>query len=377
MDQVGPLGLYVHVPFCQAICDYCNFTRGLRDDALMQAYVEALVVEIARAGDGAPADTVFFGGGTPSLLEPQAVGRVLGALRRAFRIAPGAEISLEANPESASPDRLIGYRAAGVNRLSLGVQSFLDVELVRLGRLHSAEAARAAMRAARAAGFDNVSLDLMLWLPGQSMADWRASVEALVAIEPDHVSCYLLELYPGAPIRETMARARWRLAPDDDAAAMYRWGVERLETAGYRQYEISNLAKPDRRCRHNLKYWSDGEWLGFGCGAHSTRAAARWRNLSDTSAYVDTIRAGRSPAVERRELAPDERIGEAAFTGLRLSAGLDLEAMRCRYGVDLEQRYGDQLRPFVDEGFLVREGARLRLSRDGMLISNEIMQVFV
>jgi oxygen-independent coproporphyrinogen-3 oxidase len=305
------------------------------------------------------------------------VGRVLGALRRAFRIAPGAEISLEANPESASPDRLIGYRAAGVNRLSLGVQSFLDVELVRLGRLHSAEAARAAMRAARAAGFDNVSLDLMLWLPGQSMADWRASVEALVAIEPDHVSCYLLELYPGAPIRDSMARARWTLAPDDHAAAMYRWGVERLETAGYRQYEISNLAKPDRRCRHNLKYWSDGEWLGFGCGAHSTRAAARWRNLSDTSAYVDTIRAGRSPAVERRELAPDERIGEAAFTGLRLSAGLDLEAMRCRYGVDLEQRYGDQLRPFVDEGFLVREGARLRLSRDGMLISNEIMQVFV
>jgi len=219
VDQVGPLGLYVHVPFCQAICDYCNFTRGLRDDALMQAYVEALVVEIARAGDGAPADTVFFGGGTPSLLEPQAVGRVLGALRRAFRIAPGAEISLEANPESASPDRLIGYRAAGVNRLSLGVQSFLDVELVRLGRLHSAEAARAAMRAARAAGFDNVSLDLMLWLPGQSMADWRASVEALVAIEPDHVSCYLLELYPGAPIRDSMARARWTLAPDDHAAS--------------------------------------------------------------------------------------------------------------------------------------------------------------
>lgn len=377
VSRSEPLGLYVHIPFCAAICAYCNFTRGLRDDAVMRSYVDALVLEIQRAGDGAAADTIFFGGGTPSLLEPDEVARILDALRAAFRLAPGSEVSLEANPESATPERLAGYRTAGVNRLSLGVQSFLDAELARLGRIHSAEEARQAFSAARAAGFDDINLDLMLWLPEQSVDDWRMSVEALIRLDPDHVSCYMLELYPGAPLREIMVRAEWATAPEEDVATMYCWALERLEAAGYRHYEISNLAKAGRECRHNLKYWSDGEWLGFGCGAHSTRAGTRWRNLSDTRAYVDAVQRGRSPGVDHRHLAPDERFGEAAFTGLRLAAGLDLEAIRSRYGVDLEQRYGAQLRPFLHEGLVVREGSRLRLSRQGMLLSNEIMQVFV
>ena len=377
MSSRDTLGLYLHVPFCQAICDYCNFTRGLRDDDLMQAYVDALVTEVERAGDGSVVDSIFFGGGTPSLLAPAAIDRILQALDRGFRIDAGAEVSLEANPESAEPDRLAGYRQAGVSRISLGVQSFLDPELVRLGRLHTAERARAAFRDARLAGFDNISLDLMLWLPEQTRADWRASVDALVELGPDHASFYLLELYPNAPLQETMARQRWAQAPDDDAATMYLWGLERLGAAGYQQYEISNVAKPGRRCRHNVKYWSDGQWLGFGCGAHSTRGGSRWRNETGTQTYVDAVRAGRSPVVERRHLPVDERLGEAMFTGLRLSAGLDVEAIGARYGVDLDRRYGADLQPFVDEGFLEREGSRLRLTREGMLISNEIMQVFV
>jgi oxygen-independent coproporphyrinogen-3 oxidase len=242
----GALGLYLHIPFCSAICGYCNFNRGLFDAPLKARYVEALRGEIARRGDGAPADTVFFGGGTPSLLEPEEVASVLQACRAAFALAPDAEITLEANPESVSPARLERFRAAGVNRLSFGVQSFRDDELRRLDRLHTADRARAAVAEARAAGFDNLSLDLMLWLPQQTVEQCQASVEALIELGPEHASLYLLEVYPNAPLREAMARARWSQAPDDDAADMYLQAMGRLEEAGYRQYEISNVARPFR-----------------------------------------------------------------------------------------------------------------------------------
>src|SRR5690606_13793033 len=182
-----------------------------------------------------------------------------------------------------------------------------DDELARLDRRHTAARAKAAVAEAREAGFDNVSLDLMFWLPQQTMASWQATVEAAIALAPDHVSLYLLELYPNAPLREAMARARWSLAPDDEAADMYLWAMERLEAAGYGQYEISNVARPGRQSRHNLKYWQDGAWIGFGCGAHSTRGAWRWRNVASTAEYVDRIRRGDDVAAERRCRSPEER----------------------------------------------------------------------
>jgi oxygen-independent coproporphyrinogen-3 oxidase len=274
------LGLYVHIPFCSAICNYCNFNRGLFDEALKQQYVRALQQAIARQGDGSPADTIYFGGGTPSLLEPSEIGAIIEECQRAFQVTRDAEITMEANPETVTPERLAGFRAAGVNRLSYGVQSFRDEELQRLSRLHSASRAGDAFAMARAAGFDNISLDLMMWLPQQTVGQWLESVDALIALGPEHASLYILELYPNAPLRDTMARAQWSLAPDDDAAEMYLQAMARLDAAGYEQYEISNVARPGRESRHNLKYWTDGEWLGFGCGAHSTRRAVRWKNLS-------------------------------------------------------------------------------------------------
>ncbi|HEX2460590.1 MAG TPA: radical SAM family heme chaperone HemW, partial [Vicinamibacterales bacterium] len=264
------LGLYVHIPFCSAICNYCNFNRGLFDAALKERYVAALLAEIAEAGDGSPADTIYFGGGTPSLLEPFEVRAIIEKCRQVWNVASDAEITLEANPETATPERLAGLRAAGVNRLSIGVQSFRDTELRRLSRLHSAEKATAAYRAARVAGFDNISLDLMMWLPEQSVSQWLESVDALIGLGPEHASMYLLEIYPNAPLRDAMARGAWSVAPEDDAAEMYLCGLDRMDSAGYVQYEISNVARPGRESRHNLKYWTDGEWLGFGCGAHST-----------------------------------------------------------------------------------------------------------
>ena len=371
------LGLYVHVPFCSAICNYCNFNRGLFDADLKPRYVDALVREIEACGSGGSADTIYFGGGTPSLLEPDEVARVIAACEDAFDVAADREVTLEANPETVNRDRLAAFRDAGVNRLSVGVQSLRDEELRRLSRLHNADRARQAVADARAAGFDNVSIDLMMWLPEQRVDQWLESIDAAIALGPDHLSLYLLEVYPNAPLRDEMARARWSQAPDEDAAAMYLSALDRLDAAGYQQYEISNVARPGRASRHNLKYWDDGAWLGFGCGAHSTRDGVRWKNVSSTEEYVRRIQTGQSTAEDVRRLTPDERLGDALFTGLRLSAGINLDTVGARYGVDVWERFGRELEPFVDEGCLLHEGPRIRLTRRGMLLAHEVMTVFV
>ena len=371
------LGLYVHIPFCSAICNYCNFNRGLYDAAVKDRYVAALVQEIDEEGEGASADTIFFGGGTPSLLEPTEVGAIIHACRESFTLSTDAEITLEANPETVTPDRLEGFRAAGVNRLSYGVQSFRDDELQRLSRLHSASRAEEAFQLARAAGFDNISLDLMMWLPQQSVSQWCESVDTLIALGPDHASLYLLEIYPNAPLKDAMARAQWSVAPDDDAAEMYVTGMERLEAAGYRQYEISNVARAGRESRHNLKYWTDGEWLGFGAGAHTTRGGIRSKNVSATEEYIGAVTTGGRLKVDARTLSPEERVEDALFTGLRLSAGLDLNGIRARYGVAVWGEYGAELQPFVDQGLLIYDGAGIRLTRAGMLLAHEVMTVFI
>ena len=373
----GVLGLYLHIPFCRHICSYCNFNRGLFDAELKRRYVDALAAEIARGGDGTPADTIFFGGGTPSLLEPEEVARLVAACRDAFAVTPDAEVTLETNPETVTPARMRAFRDAGVNRVSLGVQSLHDAELARLGRQHGAARARAAVADVREAGVDNLSLDLMLWLPQQTRADWEATVEGLVALDPDHASLYLLELYPNAPLREEMARSHWSLAPDDDAAEMYLWALARLDAAGYAQYEISNVARPGRASRHNLKYWQDGAWVGFGCGAHSTRGAWRWKNVAATSDYIARVAEGIPTEVDRRERTADEQVGDAVFTGLRLNAGVDFDAVGRAYGVDLWPRHEPSLRPLAAAGRLTIEGHTVRLTRDGMLVANEIMQLFV
>jgi len=377
---VPPIGIYLHVPFCAAICNYCNFNRGLHEPDLRRRYVDALIADIRRSADPAlAADTIFFGGGTPSLLEPAEVARLIGACRESFDLAPGSEITLEANPESSTPAALDGFREAGVNRLSFGVQSFRDEELKRLGRLHSADTARRVVPLARQAGFDNLSLDLMLWLPGQRPADWIESVEALIEVGPDHASLYLLEIYPNAPLKDEMARSGWSVAPDDDAAEMYLEGLSRLDRAGFEQYEISNVARPAaRRSRHNLKYWQEGEWLGFGAGAHSTFRGERWREVNATADYVDRVISGTDARVDRRVLEAEERLEEALFMGLRLADGLDLASLYRRHGIDIWDHYGRDLEKYVAAGLLVHEpGRRLALTRSGMLLANDVMTVFI
>jgi oxygen-independent coproporphyrinogen-3 oxidase len=376
--DAGALGLYIHIPFCGAICAYCNFNRGLHDGTLASRYVDALERDIRQQADQARADTVYFGGGTPSLLPPEDIGRLIAACRESFTLADDAEITLETNPETVTVARMEAYAAAGVNRISMGAQSFRDEELKRLGRVHDAARIREAFAQTRQAGFDNISLDLMMWLPKQTIDNWMESIDGLVELRPEHASIYLLELYPNAPLREDMARAGWSQAPEDDAADMYLRGFERLDAAGYRQYEISNVARNGRESRHNLKYWRDGEWMAFGCGAHGTRHGRRWRVVSGTEDYIQRIQAGTSTAAETRTLSADERLEEMLFTGLRLSEGLPLMEIQAKFGVDVWDRYGRGLSPFVEAGVLRHDPAvRLRLTREGMLLANEVCSVFV
>jgi oxygen-independent coproporphyrinogen-3 oxidase len=371
------LGLYVHIPFCASICNYCNFNRGLFDGALKERYLDALHREIAAAGDGTAADTVFFGGGTPSLLTPAEIGTILTRLRGSFDLRPDAEITLEANPETVSRATLDGYLAGGVNRLSFGVQSFRDEELVRLGRVHTVSRAETAVADARAAGFSNVSLDLMMWLPQQSMAQWFESVDRLIDVDPDHASLYLLEVYPNAPLRDAMARSHWSLAPEDDAADMYLGAMERLQRAGYAQYEISNVARVGAESRHNLKYWTGGGWIGFGCGAHSTRDGRRWKNRASTEEYIAEVTARGHARIDEQRLSDAERLEERLFMGLRLTGGIDLAEIRQQFRVDVWARHRDELEPFREAGLLIYDSSFLRLTPEGMLLANEIMRVFI
>lgn len=381
--------MYVHVPFCSSICNYCNFNRGLFDEGLKTRFVEALLKEIRGGARGkgrgeitpyplpfAP-DTLYFGGGTPSLLTPAEITSIVDESRNALGLTADAEVTLEANPETVAAGTLEQFRASGVNRLSFGVQSFRDAELKRLGRLHSAERAMRAVEMARAAGFDNVSIDLMMWLPGQDVAQWLASVTDAIRVDPDHLSLYILEVYPHLPLKQEIDRHGWTQQSDEGAAEMYESAMSMLDAAGYEQYEISNVCRPGRESRHNMKYWTDGEWLGFGPGAHTTWRGARSRNIASTGDYIDKIASGVSVSAERRTLSNDERLGDALFTGLRLSAGVDMEILSIRYGVDVWDRFGDRLAPFFDAGILSRQDARLRLTRPGMLLANEVMSVFV
>lgn len=359
-----PLGVYLHVPFCRTRCRYCDFYRVGENAARQSAFLDALRREIDGWGSlhGRRVDTVFFGGGTPSLLTPGQLSEVLRRLREVFAIAGGAEITAECNPSDLSPEKIAGYRAAGLNRLSLGVQSFSDRELRLLGRRHDAERARQCVGWARAAGFDNLSLDLMLAIPGQTEASFTRTIEEAVALEPDHLSVYLLEVHSQSEM-DFLRRERPRLFPGEEAQRRrYLRAAERLQAAGFEHYEISNFSRSGRASRHNLKYWRCESYLGLGPAAHSCVDGRRFRHQADLAAYVAS-----PSAID--ELSCDLE-SERVFLGLRLSEGVD-EAAVAR-AARLEPRELDdeldRLAPFLE-----RRDGRVRLTREGRLVSNAVL----
>ncbi|HEX7318408.1 MAG TPA: radical SAM family heme chaperone HemW [Pyrinomonadaceae bacterium] len=379
MDRAG---IYIHVPFCRSRCSYCDFATGAFEDALAETYVGALAREIEsfdREGARSEVDTVYFGGGTPSLLTPAQVSRVLDAVRGRFDVEAGAEVTLEMNPGTVTPERLRALRETGVNRASFGAQTFDDRELKRLGRTHTADDTRRTFADLRAAGFDNISFDLIAGLPRQALRAWERNLDEALALRPEHLSLYLLEVHEGTPLAEQIRQGRYASPDPDLAAEMYRVLVERARGAGYEQYEISNFCLPGRESRHNMKYWTGAPFYGFGCSAHSFDGRrARWSNERDARAYVKLIEEKNGAVVSREELDERGAGAEALFLGLRLlSRGVDLAAHRSLYRLDVRADYAEDLARFDEAGLIELDGDVLHLTPAGALLSNEVFSAFV
>jgi oxygen-independent coproporphyrinogen-3 oxidase len=322
-------------------------------------------------------ETIFFGGGTPSLLTPRRIEIVLACLRAAFRIVPGAEVTLEANPGTVTRESLAAFRSLGINRLSVGVQSFHDHELAFLGRIHDRAEAFRCMEWSRAAGFENVSVDLIYSVPGQTLHQWEANLRTAVDLAPQHIAAYSLIVEAGTPLARMVEAGVVHRNPADREAAMYERTMEWLAACGYEQYEVSNYALPGFRCRHNCAYWSHADYLGFGPSAHSfwkpnePRRGRRWWNVSDLSAYTEMLSRGVLPLASEEDLGPREFAQERILLGLR-SGGLDLGRLAADLGYDLPHRQDSVIRWVVEEGFAVREGHALRLTPKGYVLCDEI-----
>ena len=364
------IGLYIHVPFCASKCAYCDFYSRVRQDQ-RRDYLDALLAEI---GSYAPqqlrADSVFFGGGTPSLLSQEELGRIMAALRQAFVLAEDAEITMEANPETVDAAYLCVVRQLGINRLSFGVQSAVQQELSALGRRHTFPRVVQAAEDARSAGFMNLSLDLMLGIPYQTMDSLRVTLREVLALRPEHLSCYLLKIEEGTPFYRKHAETL--CASDDDTADFYLEVCRALREAGYRHYEISNFALPGFESRHNLKYWWDEPYIGFGPAAHSCLSGKRFYNPADLAAYIAA--GGLCARSETEE--PAGSASERLMLGLRLSEGIDVRKIGTKVPAfsDKEQRaFLERCKRFEKAGLLTIKGEQVALTEEGMLVSNLLL----
>jgi oxygen-independent coproporphyrinogen-3 oxidase len=375
-------GIYIHIPFCRARCSYCDFATGAYDEPLVERYVRALIEEIRAfpklETEAEEADTIYFGGGTPSLLRPAQVARILEAVHSRFHITGGAEVTMEMNPGSLSVVMLREFRGLGITRASFGAQTFDDRELKQLGRTHTAQDVRLTIAFLREAGFENVSFDLIAGLPRQTLRAWERTLHEALNLRPEHLSFYLLEVHEGTPLAEQIRRGRTEQPDEDLAAEMYRLMLEEAEAAGYEHYEISNLALPGFESRHNTKYWLGHPVYGFGCSAHSFDGARRrWANERDAARYTELIEAGRACLVETFELNERDAQSEALFLGLRLLRGVHLDEHRARFGVDVRKEHSADLARLRDAGLIELTDDLLRLTPTGALLSNEVFSTFV
>ena len=372
-------GLYVHIPFCSSRCSYCDFATGLYQSELAERYVAALIEEIRTSRySGANVDTIYFGGGTPSLLAPSQLDRILVTLSQHFEIDPAAEVTLEINPGSVTREKLQAFRSLGINRASFGAQTFDDRELAKLGRSHTAADALKTFTDLRNAGFENISFDLIAGLPGQTLTGWQRNIKQALDLNPEHLSFYLLEVHSGTPLAEHIRRGLQSVPDDDLAGVMYQWMLDEACEAGYEHYEISNLCRAGFHSRHNVKYWTTEPYYGFGCSAHSYDGRARrWSNHRDVLKYVETIENGGSSVVEEQELSVTDLRAEALFLGMRMMRGVDARRYRESFGVDLREAHADDLDRFRKAGLLEFDGDLIRLTRTGALLSNEVFAAFV
>lgn len=373
--------VYIHIPFCLKKCLYCDF-YSVTETEQVEAFLDALTHEVTLSADrykDTETSTIFFGGGTPSLLEPSQIERILIALGTVFRIVPDAEVTLEANPGTVTREKLRVFRALGINRLSLGIQSFLDAELHTLGRVHDRAEALRSVGFARAAAFDDISLDLIYAIPGQNVASWEETLRAAVELTPQHISAYSLTVEDGTPLSRLVQAGEVRMTPSSLQDEMFEQAHDFLNAHGYEHYEVSNYALPGLRCRHNCNYWSHENYLGFGPSAHSFwkdidgKGGRRSSNVEDLAAYVARLKDGQMPVGSEEHVGPDELIHERIFLGLR-SSGLNLARLRQDLGYDIVAHRGDVIRNLLDERLALLEGDLLRLTPGGYLVCDEICE---
>lgn len=377
--------LYIHIPWCQAKCPYCDFNSHAASSWPEAEYTAALIAELERRAAEAPwrdarVNTIFFGGGTPSLFAPLSIARVIEAVDHTCGIEPGTEITLEANPGTVTEAKLADFRAGGVNRLSFGAQSFNPAILKFLGRIHDADDTRAAARAARRAGFDRLNLDLIFAVPGQTLADLHRDLVEAVALEPDHISAYNLTFEEGTVFFAELRRGRMLQLGSDAQAAMFDLVRAELPRRGYPMYEISNYAPAGHEARHNLNYWRARSYLGLGAGAHSYRCdgggGRRWWNERAPARYLELIGGGLAEA--GAELIDNATaMSEFVFLNLRLRAGLALEEFAVRFGQGFDDRFGATARRLLDGGLLLRESGRVFLSERGVALGDSVFAEFV
>jgi oxygen-independent coproporphyrinogen-3 oxidase len=400
---MSKLGIYVQVPFCQTKCTYCNFHTGVVSTSRFAPYAEAVCREIQEhrgllkaagvdwlgrlgrsdaaplqrksetAGEDLAVDTVYIGGGTPSLLHPVHLQRILDAIRESFP-TDFAEVTLEADPETIEAEKAGAWVRAGINRVSFGLQSFVDKELIAAGRMHRRADIYRAVPILREAGISNISFDLIAGLPHQTRESWRQSLEELKALAPEHVSVYLLEIDEGSRLGKELLQGGGRYSAgavpsEDEMADFYEMAQEALRAAGYHHYEISNWAKPGFESRHNLKYWRREAYLGFGAGAHSFSGTERWANGHDAAAYVSAVQGGRVPVEQLEKLTAERALEEELFLGLRQLEGIDVARIERAYGVTLAPRFD----PLTTAGFVEREGSVVRLAPGRLSVSNEVL----
>jgi oxygen-independent coproporphyrinogen III oxidase len=387
-----PLSLYLHIPFCRHRCSYCDFNTYTSLGELRLAYGRALAQEVAQVGRLAeaarvirPLHTIFFGGGTPSLMPLQSLAQVLTAVSTHFGITTNAEISLEANPGTVDLAYLKGLRRLGVNRLSFGVQSVIDSELALLEREHDFDAVVEAIALARQAGFENFNLDLIYGLPGQTLTSWEQSVRTVLTLDPTHMSLYCLTIEPGTPMKRWLHNGRIQPPDPDLAADQYELAGEMLGRQGFSHYEISNWARPGQECRHNLAYWRNEAYLGLGAGAHGQAGGYRYAVVKQPRVYLRRL-AGKpstiyplSAAVAESHLVDDaEAMSDTVITQLRLlQEGLDLRAFAQRFGRSLTEAYGATVTNLLDWGLLHQENERLLLTKNGRFLSNQVFYRFM
>ena len=382
-DGARRWGLYVHLPFCRQKCFYCDFPSYAGQEGRMAVYVEALLGELAREGAPlraawGPPRTVYLGGGTPTALPPALMERLLAGLREFLVAAPDAlEFTCECNPGTVDAAYLSLLRAGGVNRLSLGVQTFDDALLRRIGRIHTAAQARAAVRQARAAGFRNLSLDLMYGLPGQTLAGLEMSVQQALALAPQHISIYGLQVEEGPAFARAQAAGRLALPSDEESEAMYDYMTTALPVAGYARYEISNFARPGFESRHNLGYWQDVPYLGVGAAAHSYLDGQRYENPRGIEEYLAALRESGRARREEEPLTRATSMEEFAFLALRTARGIDRARFAARFGCELASVYADAIARMRARGFLEEDAQGVRLTPLGMKYGNWVFEAFL